>query len=58
MKTNYQTIREDEKICNIFYIYFTNVTKGLKFRQVGKTQSIKNEGSCRLIKEHFGHRSF
>ena len=58
LNENYQTIREDEKICKIFYTYFTNVTKGLKFRQVDKTQSIENEGSCRLIKEHFGNRSF
>ena len=55
---NYQTLKEDEKISKIFNIYFTNVTKGLKFRQVDKTQSIENEGSCRLIKEHFGNRSF
>ena len=58
LNENYQTIREDEKICKIFYTYFTNVTKGLKFQQVDKTQSIENEGSCRLIKEHFGNRSF
>ena len=31
---NHQTIREDEKICKVFYTYFTNVTKGLMFRQV------------------------
>ena len=55
---NYQTIREDEKICKIFYNYFTNVTKGLKSQQVDKTQSIETEGSCRLIKEHFGNRNF
>ena len=33
---NIQTIREDEKICKIFNTYFTNVTKGLKLRQVDK----------------------
>ena len=27
-------------------------------RQVDKTQSFKNEESCRLIKEHFGNGSF
>ena len=32
---------------------FVNVTKGLKFRQVDKTQSVENEGRCRLIKQHF-----
>ena len=55
---NYQTIKEDEKIFKIFDTYFTNVTKGLKLRQVDKTQSFKNEESCRLIKEHFGNGSF
>ena len=55
---NYQTIREDEKICKMFCTYITNVTKGLKFRQVDKTQSTENEESCRLIKEHFRNRSF
>ena len=58
LNENYQTKREDEKICKIFYAYFTNVTKGLKFRQVDKIQSTENEGSCRLIKEHFRNRSF
>ena len=58
LNENYETIREDEKICKIFYTYFTNVTKGLKFRQVDKTQSIENEGSWRVIKEHLGNRSF
>ena len=46
------------KVVNFFYTYFTNATKGLKFRQVDETQTIENEGSCRLIKEHFGNRSF
>ena len=58
LNENCQTIGEDEKICKIFYISFINVTKGLKFRQVDKTQSIENEGTCRLIKEHFRNRSF
>ena len=35
---NYQTIREDEEICKIFNTYLTNVTKGLKFRQVDQIQ--------------------
>ena len=55
LNENYQTIREDEKICKMFYTYYINVTKGLKSQQVDKTQSIENEGSCRLIKEHFGN---
>ena len=58
LNENHQTIRLDEKICKTFYTYFTNVTKGLKFRQVDKTQSIENKESCRLIKEHFRNRSF
>ena len=58
LNKNYQSIREDDKICKNFYTCFTNVTKGLKFRQVDKTQSIENEESCRLIKEHFGNRNF
>ena len=55
---NFQTIREDEKICKIFNTYFTNVTKGLKLRQVGKTKSFKNEENCGSIKEHFGNGVF
>ena len=55
---NYQTIREDEKICKIFNTYFTNVKKGLKLRQVDKTQSFQNEESCRLIKDHSGNGTF
>ena len=55
---NYQTLRKDEKICKIFNIYFINVTKGLKFRQVDKTQSFENEESCRLMKRPFGNGSF
>ena len=55
---NYQIIREDEKICKTLNTYFTNVTKGLKLRQVDKTLSFKNEESCGLIKEHFGNGSF
>ena len=42
LNENYQTIREDEKICKIFNTYFTNVIKGLKLRQIDKTQSFKN----------------
>ena len=48
---NYQTIREDEKICKIFNTCFTNVIKGFKLRQVDKTQSFQNEESCRSINE-------
>ena len=55
---NYQTIKEDEKTCEMFDTYFTDVTKGLKLRQIDKTQSFKNEESCRLIREHFGNGSF
>ena len=57
---NYQTIRKDRKNCKIFNTYSTNVTKGRKLRQVDKTQSFENEGSCRLIKEpnYFGNGSF
>ena len=40
------------------FLILTNVTKGLKLRQVDKTQSLENEESCRLIKEHFGNGSF
>ena len=49
---------EDAKICKIFNTYFTNVTKGLKLRQIEKTQSLKNEESCGLLKKHFGKGSF
>ena len=42
LNENHQTIREDEKICKIFNTYFTNVIKGLKLRQIDKTQSFKN----------------
>ena len=55
---NYQTIREYEKMCKIFNIYFTNINKGLKLQQVDKAQSFKNEESCGLIKEYFGNGSF
>ena len=55
---NYQTIREDEKICKTFNTYFTNVTKVLKLRQVCETQLFKNKESCRLIQEHYGNEFF
>ena len=55
---NFETMREDEKICEIFNTYFTNVNKDLTLRQIDKTQSFKNEKSCGLIKEHFGNGSF
>ena len=35
-------MRKDEKICKIFNTYFINVTKGLKLRQIDKTQPFKN----------------
>ena len=36
------------KICKIFNTYFTNVTQGLKLRQVDKTQSFKNDCLTKL----------
>ena len=55
---NNQTVREDKAICQIFNTYFTNVTKGLKLRQVDESQSIENEESCTLIMENYGGESF
>ena len=55
---NNQTVREDKAICQIFNTYFTNVTKGLKLRQVDESQSFENEESCRLIRENYGGESF
>ena len=55
---NNQTIREDKAIFQIFNTYFTNVTKGLKLRQVDKFQSFENEEICRLIRENYGGESF
>ena len=55
---NNQTIREDKTICQIFNTYFTNVTKGLKLRQVDESQSFENEESCSLIRENYGGESF
>ena len=54
---NNQTVREDKMICQIFNIYFTNVTKGLKLRQVDESLSFENEESCRLIRENYGGES-
>ena len=34
---NNQKVREDKAICQIFNNYFTNVTKGLKLRQVDES---------------------
>ena len=45
---NNQTVREDKKICQIFNDCFTNVTKGLKLRQVDEYQFFENDESCRL----------
>ena len=52
---NNQPAREDKKIFNT---YFKNVIKGLKIRQVDKSQSFKNEESCRLIRDIYGGESF
>ena len=54
---NNQTVREDKAICQIFNIYFTNVTKGLKLQQVDESQSFENEESYRLIRENYGGES-
>ena len=53
-----QTVREDKAICQIFNTYFTNITKGLKLRQVDESQCLENEESCRLIRENYGGESF
>ena len=58
LSENNQTVREDKAICQIFNTYFTNVTKGLKLRQVDESQSFENEESCRLIRENYGGESF
>ena len=55
---NNQTVREDKAICQIFNTYFTNVTKGLKLRQVDESESFENEESCRLIWENYDGKSF
>ena len=52
---NNQAAREDEKIFNT---YFKNVIKGLKIRQVDKSQSFENEESCRLIRDIYGGEIF
>ena len=43
LSENNQTVREDKAICQIFNTYFTNVTKGLKLRQVDESQSFENK---------------
>ena len=53
-----QTVKEDKATCQIFNTYFTNVTKGLKLRQVDESQSFENEESCMLIRENYGGESF
>ena len=58
LSKNNQRVREDKTICQIFNTYFTNVTKGLKLRQVDESQSFENEESCRLIRENYGGESF
>ena len=54
---NNQTVREDKAICQIFNIYFTNVTKGLILRHVDESQSFENEESFRLTRENYGGES-
>ena len=51
---NNQTVRKDKAIFQIFNNYFTNITKGLKLRQVDESQFFENEETCRLIRENFG----
>ena len=46
---NYQTIWEYEKICKIFYNYFTNVTKGLKSLSANLPMSPKASSQCQQI---------
>ena len=55
---NNQTVRKDKAICQIFNTYFTNVTKGIKLRQVDESQSFENKESCKLIRENYGGESF
>ena len=55
---NNQTVREDKANCQIFNTYFTNVTKGLKLRQVDESQSFENEERYRLIRENYGGECF
>ena len=54
---NNQTVREDKAICQIFNIYFTNVTKGLILRHVDESQPFENEESFRLTRENYGGES-
>ena len=58
LSENNKTVREDKAICQIFNAYFTNVTKGLKLRQVDESQSFENEESCWLIRGNYGGESF
>ena len=55
---NNQTVREDKTIYQIFNTYFTNVTKGLKLRQVDESQSFENKEICRLIRKNYVGESF
>ena len=55
---NNQRLWEDKAICQIFNTYFTNVTKGLKLRQVDESQSFENEECCRLIREDCDRENF
>ena len=58
LSENNQTVREGKASCQIFNTYFTNVSKGLKLRQVDESQSLENQESCRLITENYGGESF
>ena len=53
LSENNETVREDKAIDQIFNNYFTNVTKGLKLRQVDEYRSFENEESCWLIRENY-----
>ena len=55
---NNQTVRKDKAICQILNTYFTNLTKGLKLRQVDESQSFENAESCSLTRENYGGESF
>ena len=55
---NNQTIREDKAICQIFNTFLRNITKDLKLWHVDKSQSFKNEESCRLKRGNYVGESF
>ena len=43
LSENNQTVREDKAICQIFNTCFTNVTKGIKLRQIDESQRLKTK---------------